>query len=483
MRDELAAAGFDHVVLCGMGGSSLAPEVICAHGRRAARSCSTPPTPTTSRAALADRLDRTVVVVSSKSGRTVETDSQRRAFEQAFTDAGIDPTARIVVVTDPGSPARRRGPRGRLPRSSTPTPTSAAATRALTAFGLVPSGLAGADVERAARRRRGRGRPARRRRRRQPGPARSAPRWPAPTPLRDKLVLVDDGSGIVGFGDWAEQLIAESTGKHGTGILPVVVDGARRARALPSDGTTRAPRRRSAPTTTPRTPATGGIRRDRRRPARRTVAALGVRHGGRRPAARHQPVRPARRRERQGGRPRAARRGSRGRGPGRLHRRRRRGAGARPATGSATPPPSTARSTRCSAQLDGEHGYLAVMAYLDRLADADLERRRARRSLAAPVARSPSAGGRASCTRPGSTTRADRRPASTCRSPAAPHAGPRRARPAVHASASFIAAQAGRRRRRCSPTTAARCCGCTSPTTTPACAQAGRAALGRRAAA
>jgi glucose-6-phosphate isomerase len=46
------------------------------------------------------------------------------------------------------------------------------------------------------------------------------------TPLRDKLVLVDDGSGIVGFADWAEQLIAESTGKDGTGVLPVVVGSA-----------------------------------------------------------------------------------------------------------------------------------------------------------------------------------------------------------------------------------------------------------------
>jgi glucose-6-phosphate isomerase len=42
---------------------------------------------------------------------------------------------------------------------------------------------------------------------------------------RDKLVLADAGSGIVGFGDWAEQLVAESTGKQGTGILPVVVEG------------------------------------------------------------------------------------------------------------------------------------------------------------------------------------------------------------------------------------------------------------------
>ena len=43
------------------------------------------------------------------------------------------------------------------------------------------------------------------------------------SPLRDKLVIVDEGSGLVGFGDWAEQLVAESTGKDGTGILPVVV--------------------------------------------------------------------------------------------------------------------------------------------------------------------------------------------------------------------------------------------------------------------
>ena len=103
LRAELAAAGLDHVVLCGMGGSSLAPEVICA-------TAGVPLTvldssdPDSVRAALGDRLERTVVVVSSKSGGTLETDSQRRAYEQAFTDAGIDPTQRIIVVTDPGSP-------------------------------------------------------------------------------------------------------------------------------------------------------------------------------------------------------------------------------------------------------------------------------------------------------------------------------------------------------------------------------------------
>ena len=44
------------------------------------------------------------------------------------------------------------------------------------------------------------------------------------SPLRNKIVIVDEGSGMVGFADWAEQLIAESTGKLGTGVLPVVAD-------------------------------------------------------------------------------------------------------------------------------------------------------------------------------------------------------------------------------------------------------------------
>ena len=67
---------------------------------------------------------------------------------------------------------------------------------------------------------------------------------------RDKLALADGGSAITGFGDWAEQLIAESTGKEGRGILPVVVESADapgrarpRTRCWPSS----APRRRPGP--------------------------------------------------------------------------------------------------------------------------------------------------------------------------------------------------------------------------------------------
>ncbi len=221
LRDELSSRGVTHVVLCGMGGSSLAPEVICATAKVELTVLDSSD-PDQVRAATEDRLDSAAVVVSSKSGSTVETDSHRRVFEAAFSAAGIDPTDRIVVVTDPGSPldedARARGF-----RVVNADPDVGGRYSALTAFGLVPSGLAGADVERLLD---------------EAGevvdllaadddanPAlRLGAAMAGTSPLRDKLVLVDDGSGLVGFADWAEQLIAESTGKQDTGVLPVVVE-------------------------------------------------------------------------------------------------------------------------------------------------------------------------------------------------------------------------------------------------------------------
>ena len=220
LRQELAAKGVDRVVLAGMGGSSLAPEVITATaGVELTILDSTAPGQVLS--ALDGGLERTVLVVSSKSGSTVETDSQRRTFEAAFRDLGIDPVERIVVVTDPGSPldasARAAGY-----RVFNADPEVGGRYSALTAFGLVPSGLAGANVtelldeadatllEVAV----------------------DSPSNPAlilaaaiagTTPRREKMGLITDGTHIVGLPDWIEQLVAESTGKNGTGILPVVL--------------------------------------------------------------------------------------------------------------------------------------------------------------------------------------------------------------------------------------------------------------------
>ncbi len=220
LRDRLRAEGVRHIVLAGMGGSSLAPEVIT-RTAGVALTVLDSTEPGQVRAALADRLAETALVVSSKSGSTVETDSQRRVYEQAFRDAGIDPAARIVVVTDPGSPLDQAA-RAAGYRVFNADPQVGGRYSALTAFGLVPSGLAGVDIDGLL------------------DEAESielalavdTPQNPglvlgaaiaATSPLRDKLAIVADGTHIVGFADWAEQLIAESTGKEGTGILPVVL--------------------------------------------------------------------------------------------------------------------------------------------------------------------------------------------------------------------------------------------------------------------
>ena len=94
---QLYADGIDRVVLAGMGGSSLAPEVICRTLDRPLTVLDTTD-PRQVRAALADRLERTVVVVASKSGSTVETDSHRRVYWQAFEDAGL-----VKVIPDSGT--------------------------------------------------------------------------------------------------------------------------------------------------------------------------------------------------------------------------------------------------------------------------------------------------------------------------------------------------------------------------------------------
>ena len=225
LRAQLVEKGLTRVVLAGMGGSSLAPEVI-------ARTAGVPLTildataPGQVLAALegdeeGGGIEQTVLVVSSKSGSTVETDSAERAFEAAFRDAGIDPAERIVVVTDPGSPLDGSAQADGY-RVFHADPTVGGRYSALTAFGLVPAGLAGVDLDELL----------------DEADATllevaiDSPENPAlvlaaaiagGSPRRDKLGLVSDGTHIQGLPDWIEQLLAESTGKAGTGILPVVL--------------------------------------------------------------------------------------------------------------------------------------------------------------------------------------------------------------------------------------------------------------------
>jgi glucose-6-phosphate isomerase len=217
--ESARALRLDHVVLAGMGGSSLAPEVICATADVPLTVLDTTD-PGQVRRALTDRLGHTLLVVSSKSGATVETDGLLRVYEQAFRDAGLDPAERIVVVTDPGSPLERAAIDAGY-QVILADPNVGGRYSALSAFGLVPSALAGVDVEKLLddaediRLRLAQDE-------HNPGLALGAAIGAQAVAGRDKLLLEDSLSEITGLPDWIEQLIAESTGKRGRGVLPVV---------------------------------------------------------------------------------------------------------------------------------------------------------------------------------------------------------------------------------------------------------------------
>jgi glucose-6-phosphate isomerase len=224
LRAELRQEGIDHVVLAGMGGSSLAPEVICATNDVALTVLDSTD-PGVVRRALDDRLDRTVLVVSSKSGTTVETDSQRRAFLHAFAQAGIDGPSRIVIVTDPGSPLAKLGESEGYRRVFLADPNVGGRYSALSAFGLVPSGLAGVDVAGLLDEAEAVLDTLADSSEHNPGLTLGAALGAAHNAGRDKVVLGAGSTAIKGFAAWAEQLVAESTGKQGRGLLPVDVRG------------------------------------------------------------------------------------------------------------------------------------------------------------------------------------------------------------------------------------------------------------------
>ncbi len=224
LRTEHQSKGLSRIVLCGMGGSSLAPEVIAATAEvELVVLDSTYPSQVGY--AVSTDLARTIVIVSSKSGSTVETDSQKRAFEDAFDRAGIDKRERVIIVTDPGSPMQKQATADGY-RIFLANPSIGGRFSALTAFGVVPSMLAGVDMqpilldaiaaaEVLCRDELG-----------NPGLVLGAAmaRCASSSGFKDKMGIVSVSNQIVGLGDWMEQLIAESTGKIGRGVLPIVLD-------------------------------------------------------------------------------------------------------------------------------------------------------------------------------------------------------------------------------------------------------------------
>lgn len=226
--DEIRNGGFTRVVLLGMGGSSLAPEVFMrTFGNRPGYPPltvldSTHPASVEGVARSVD-LARTLFLVSSKSGGTLETISFFRYFYDAVSAVKDQPGDNFVVITDPGSRLEALAKEKKLRRVFSSPPEVGGRYSALTYFGLVPAALIGVDLDKLLDRAITMAHsthscvPVAD----NPGLALGAAMGELALAGRDKITLFASPR-ISPFTVWVEQLIAESTGKKGRGILPVV---------------------------------------------------------------------------------------------------------------------------------------------------------------------------------------------------------------------------------------------------------------------
>ena len=220
------SAGADRVVVLGMGGSSLAPLVFGqSFGRRSGYPelqvlDSTEPSSVLAVAEAGD-FGRTLFVVSSKSGSTLEPNIFFDYFYDRVEKAlGARAGERFIVVTDPGSALEKEASRRRVRRIFAGDTKIGGRYSALSNFGLVPAALAGADVAEMLRRAAAMSERCRKEGTDNPGLNLGAAIGAEAVAGRDKLTFFV-GPPISRFGMWTEQLIAESTGKEGKGILPV----------------------------------------------------------------------------------------------------------------------------------------------------------------------------------------------------------------------------------------------------------------------
>jgi transaldolase / glucose-6-phosphate isomerase len=215
--DEVRTAGYTDVVLCGMGGSSLAPEVFRRSwpGQRMTLHVLDSTHPDVIQSTI-DAIDlaKTLFVISSKSGGTIETLSQFKLFHDLQSDG-----AHFAAVTDPGSGLAELGREHGFRRVFENDPDIGGRYSALSYFGLVPAALIGVDLRAVLESAQ--------------LAAANCQRKDDNSGLwlgialgelarngRDKLTFVVD-EPLASFGLWVEQLVAESTGKHDRGILPI----------------------------------------------------------------------------------------------------------------------------------------------------------------------------------------------------------------------------------------------------------------------
>jgi len=228
--DETCESGFLHVVLLGMGGSSLAPYVFQTTFGSADQYPELLVLDSTDPGAILKLLEKiditkTIFIVSTKSGSTVETLSLFKFMYTKIANAvGVDQAGtHFVAVTDPGSNLEKLAKKVRFRRTFLNNPDIGGRYSALSYFGMVPAALIGMDIDvlldRALSVARASGEEANVHE--NPAAKLGVALGELAKAGRDKLTFIISQE-IESFGDWVEQLLAESTGKEGKGILPVV---------------------------------------------------------------------------------------------------------------------------------------------------------------------------------------------------------------------------------------------------------------------
>lgn len=234
----------DDVVLLGMGGSSLSADVFnkmigSAHGFPRLQTLDTTDPPAIARVTKKLNIDKTLFIVSSKSGKTLEIISLFNYFYNlAAKQPGVSANEHFMVITDEGSPMLEQAWQLQLPYVFSNNPNIGGRYSALSLVGMIPAALIGVQIERllqnaaavAGRERAdffsGKGDST--------GCLLGAALGTLAQYNRDKLTLILPPSWKP-FGDWLEQLIAESTGKEGKGILPVLNEPPMNAGAYRND--------------------------------------------------------------------------------------------------------------------------------------------------------------------------------------------------------------------------------------------------------
>jgi transaldolase / glucose-6-phosphate isomerase len=227
--DEVKNAGFSDILLLGMGGSSLCPEVL---------SLTYPQTPGFPRLHILDSTDpaeirsvekkinlaKTLFIVSSKSGTTLEPNIYKQYFfERVQQTIGTDKAgSHFIAITDPGSKMQQVGERDHFRRIFYGVPSIGGRYSALSNFGMIPAAGMGLDTGKFLQRTKEMVEgckpfvPVEQ----NPGVMLGLMMGSAAKLGRDKITLITS-PGISDLGAWLEQLIAESTGKQGKGIIPV----------------------------------------------------------------------------------------------------------------------------------------------------------------------------------------------------------------------------------------------------------------------